>query len=120
MNMLGAPKYTVNIRPARQVSASHDLPPVPTGAWAMARGASSGHEHHHDECGGAIPHAMQVQQLVVMQAAHPDKRLNAGLTGCAAITSPSSPTLPHAISARGTQAPPTTSSGLDLGSSVAG
>jgi hypothetical protein len=32
-----------------------------------------------------------------MQAAKPDKSLNAGLTGYAAITSPSSPTLPHAI-----------------------
>jgi hypothetical protein len=28
-----------------------------------------------------IPHTMQVQQLVAMQAAHPDKSLNAGLTG---------------------------------------
>jgi hypothetical protein len=55
-----------------------------------------------------------------MQAADPDKSLNAGLTGCAAIPSPSSPTVPHASSARGTQAPPTTSSGLDLGSSVHG
>jgi hypothetical protein len=31
-----------------------------------------------------------------MQATHPDRSLNAGLTGCAAITSSSSPTLPHA------------------------
>jgi hypothetical protein len=30
-----------------------------------------------------------------MQAAYPGKSLNAGLTGCTAITSPSSPTLPH-------------------------
>jgi hypothetical protein len=30
---------------------------------------------------------MQVQQLAAMQAAHPDKSLNAGLTDCAAITS---------------------------------
>jgi hypothetical protein len=41
---------------------------------------------------------MQVQQLAAMQAAHPDKSLNAGLTGCVAITSPSSSTLPHASS----------------------
>jgi hypothetical protein len=33
---------------------------------------------------------------VAMQAACPNKSLNVGLTGCAAITSPSSPTLPHA------------------------
>jgi hypothetical protein len=31
-----------------------------------------------------------------MQAAYPGKSLNTGLTGCTAITSPSSPTLPHA------------------------
>jgi hypothetical protein len=31
-----------------------------------------------------------------MQVAYPGKSLNAGLTGCMAITSPSSPTLPHA------------------------
>jgi hypothetical protein len=30
---------------------------------------------------GMIPHAMQVQQLAAMQAAHTDKSLNAGLTG---------------------------------------
>jgi hypothetical protein len=35
-----------------------------------------------DACGGTIPHAIQVQQLVAMQAAHPDKSLNLGLTGC--------------------------------------
>jgi hypothetical protein len=62
---------------------------------------------------------MQVQQLAAMQAAHPAKSLNAGLTGCAAITSPSSPTLPHASSARGIQAPSTTCTSLDLGSGVA-
>jgi hypothetical protein len=36
---------------------------------------------------------MQVQQLAAMQAARPAKSLNAGLTSCAAITSPSPPTL---------------------------
>jgi hypothetical protein len=72
-----------------------------------------------DARGGMIPHVMQVQQLVAMQSAHPNKSLNAGLTGCAAVTSPSSPTLPHASSARGTQAPSTTRTSLDLGSGVA-
>jgi hypothetical protein len=48
---------------------------------------------------------MQIQQLAAMQAARLEKSLNAGLTGCTTITSPSSPTLPHASSARGTQAP---------------
>jgi hypothetical protein len=62
---------------------------------------------------------MQVQQLAAMQAAHPDKSVNASLTGYTAITSPSSPTLPYASSARGTQAPSTTHMSLDLGSGEA-
>jgi hypothetical protein len=37
---------------------------------------------------------MQVQQLAAMQAAHPDKSLNAGLTSCVAIPSPSFLALP--------------------------
>jgi hypothetical protein len=49
-----------------------------------------------DACGGTNLHSMQEQQLAAMQAACPGKNLNAGLTGCVAITSPSSPTLPHA------------------------
>jgi hypothetical protein len=73
-----------------------------------------------DTRGGMIPHAMQVQQLAAMQAAHPDKSLNAGLTNCAANPSPSSPTLPHASSAQDTRVPSTTHTSLDLGSSVAG
>jgi hypothetical protein len=44
--------------------------------------------------GGTIPHAMQMHQPAVMQAAGPDKSLNAGLSGCTAIPSISSPTLP--------------------------
>jgi hypothetical protein len=34
-----------------------------------------------DARGGTIPHAMQVEQLAAMQAAHPDRSLNAGMTG---------------------------------------
>jgi hypothetical protein len=55
-----------------------------------------------------------------MQAADPDRSFNTGLPSCTTIPSPSSPTLSHASFARGTQAPPTTSSGLSLGLSVAG
>jgi hypothetical protein len=44
--------------------------------------------------------------------AGPDRSLNAGLLSCTAVSSPSSPTLPHASFTCGTQAPPTTSSGL--------
>jgi hypothetical protein len=73
-----------------------------------------------DVRGGTIPHAMQVQKLAAMQETNPDKSLNTGLTGCVAIPSPSSLSLPHASSARGTQAPFMTCMGLDLGSSVAG
>jgi hypothetical protein len=79
----------------RQVSASHDkspprtTSPAPTGTRAQAHSASA----TIDARRGMIPHAMQVQQLVAMQAARPDKRHNAGLTSCAAATSPSSPTL---------------------------
>jgi hypothetical protein len=49
-----------------------------------------------------------------MQLARPDKNLNAGLTNCVTIPSPSSPTLPHASSARGTQVPSTTRTNLRL------
>jgi hypothetical protein len=49
-----------------------------------------------DVCGGTNLHVMREQQLAAMQAACPGKSLNAGLTGYAAITLPSSPTLPHA------------------------
>jgi hypothetical protein len=42
------------------------------------------------------------------------------LLGCAAVTLPSSLALQHASSARGTQAPTTTSSGLRLGLNVVG
>jgi hypothetical protein len=46
--------------------------------------------------GGANLHVTRKQQLVAMQATRPGKSLNAGLTSSATITSPSSPTLPHA------------------------
>jgi hypothetical protein len=123
-----SPPRTRSLR-LTQVSASHEKspprtrslrlarpPPALTGAWAMAHDAST----TTDACGGTIPHVMQIQQLAAMQAADPDKCLNAGLIGCAAIPSPSSPTLPHTSSDRGTQAPSTTRTSLDLGSSVAG
>jgi hypothetical protein len=103
------PPRTTSLCLARQVSAPHDkspprtTSPAPTGAWAQIHGTSTA----TDARGGTILHAMQVQQLAAMQAARPDKSLNAGLTSCAAITSPSPPTLPHVSSARGTQAPST-------------
>jgi hypothetical protein len=79
-------------------SASHDKPPprtrssAPTSAWAQTHIASIA----TDACGGTNLHVTKEQQMAAMQAAYPDKSLNEGLTGCAAITSPSSPTLPRA------------------------
>jgi hypothetical protein len=111
---------TTSLRLARQVCASHDkspprtTSPVLTGVWAQTHGTSIA----TDACGGTNLYVMRVQQLAAMQAARLAKSLNAGLTSCAAITSPSSPTLPHASSARGTQAPSTMRTSLDLGSGV--
>jgi hypothetical protein len=45
---------------------------------------------------GANLHVTQKQQLAAMQATCPGKSLNAGLTSRAAITSPSTSTMPHA------------------------
>jgi hypothetical protein len=109
-----------SLRLARQVPASHDHPLAPTGTWDMARGTTQGVSATTDSREGTIPHDVQVQQLATMQAAYPDQSLNAGLTSCAAIPSSSSLALPHASSARGTQAPSTTRTSLDLGSGVAG
>jgi hypothetical protein len=115
-----SPPRTTRLRHARQVSATHDLPIAPTGAWAMTRSVSPGRERHHRNAWGTIPRAMQEHQLAVMQAAGLDKSLNAGQYGCVAIPSTSSPTIPHASSVRGTQAPSTTRSSLSLGPSAAG
>jgi hypothetical protein len=115
-----SPPRTTSLGLARQVSTSHELPPTPTEAWAMTHDASLGHERlHHDAWGNDSPRHAKAPWRP-MQAAGPDKSLNAGLPGRRAIPSTSSPTLPHASFARGTQAPPTTSSGLGLGLSVAG
>jgi hypothetical protein len=96
-----------SLRLARQVSASHNktsprtTSPVPTSAWAHTYDMST----TTDAYGGTNLHVMQIQQLAAMQAARPNKSLNAGLTSCAAITSPSSPTLPHANSAEALKHP---------------
>jgi hypothetical protein len=70
-----------SIRLAREVSASHDKSGsdwcVGSGRTTQAQGAST----TIDAWGGTIPHDIQVKQLAAMQAAHPDKSLNAGLTG---------------------------------------
>jgi hypothetical protein len=73
-------------------SASHVKSPPPTSAWAQTH--SSGIAT--DGRGGANLHVTRKQQLTAMQTTCPGKSLNAGLTSCTSITSPLSPTLPHA------------------------
>jgi hypothetical protein len=48
---------------------------------------------------------MQIQQLAAMQVAGPDKGLNAGLTDCAAIQSPSSLSATRKLSPRHSSTP---------------
>jgi hypothetical protein len=116
-----SPPCTTSHRLAREVSASHDksLPRTrslaPTDTWAQMHGMGIA----TDACGRTNLHVTKEQQLADMQAAYPVKSLNAGLTGYAAITSPSSPLCHTQNSARDTQAPSTTRTSLDLGSGVA-
>jgi hypothetical protein len=92
------PTRGTRFRLTRQVSASHDksLPrtasPAPTSAWAQTHDSGIA----TDADGGANLHVTREQQLAAMQTTCPGKSLNAGLTSCSTITSPSSPTLPHA------------------------
>jgi hypothetical protein len=78
------PRMT-SVRIARQVQAL-------TSTWAQAHYSGGA----TDARGGANLHVTREQQLADMQATRLGKSLNAGLTSRAAITSPSSPTLPHA------------------------
>jgi hypothetical protein len=80
-----SPPRVTSLRLARQVQA-------PTSTWARAHYSGDA----TDAWGGANLHVTRKQQLAAMQATCPDKSLNVGLTSRAAITSPSSPTLPHA------------------------
>jgi hypothetical protein len=79
-------------------SASHNkspprtTSPAPTSAWAQTHGACIATDAHE----GTNLHVTWEQQLEAMQTTCPGKSLIAGLTGCTTITSPSSPTLPHA------------------------
>jgi hypothetical protein len=87
-----------------------------------------GHDRRHDpeirtssprRVGDRFPMPCKHTSWRLMRAAGLDRSPNAGLLSCTTIPSPSSPTLLHASSARGTQAPPTTGSGLRLGLNVA-
>jgi hypothetical protein len=105
-----SPPRTGSLRLAQQVSASHEKSSprttslAPTSAWAGTHGANIATDAYRR----ANLHVTREQQLAAMRAACPIISLNAGLIGCVAITSPSYPTLPHASSGRGTQAPSTT------------
>jgi hypothetical protein len=101
---------------------AHKSPPRTTsprlrlvrGPWhtARAQGAST----TTDARGGTIPHTMQIQQLAAMQAADPTRALMLAWPAAR-------PSHRHHLPlchTQAQQAPPTTSSGLDLGSSVAG
>jgi hypothetical protein len=80
-----------------QVYASHDqspprtTSPAPTSAWAQTHDSGIATDAYE----GANLHVMREQQLAAMQTTRPSKSLNVGLTSCATITSPSSPTPPH-------------------------
>jgi hypothetical protein len=104
---------TTSLHLARRVSTSHDKSPPRTTSlshkkslprttslaltdmWAQMHDTSIA----TDACGRTNLHVMQGQQLAAMPTTFPGKSRNASLTGCAAITSPSSPTLPHASTA---------------------
>jgi hypothetical protein len=78
------------------VSASHDKsPPRPTSLAQTSAWAQTGASIAIDACGETNLHVTREKQLAAMHVASPGKSLNAGLTGRAAVTSPSSPTLPH-------------------------
>jgi hypothetical protein len=121
-----------SLRLARQVSTSHDkFAPRMTGRlFARAVPVSDwgvGHDTGRDpktqtssprRVGDRFPAPCEHTSRQLVRAAGPDMSLNTTLPDCVSITSPSSLTLQHANSARGTQAPPTTSSGLRLGLNV--
>jgi hypothetical protein len=90
---------------AQQVSASHEKSPPRMTSLCLAREVrlrlvrGSGRTTQatppmREE--GRISTSRKIQQLAAMQEARLAKRLNARLTGRATITSPSSPSLPHA------------------------
>jgi hypothetical protein len=74
--------------PSHEKSPPRTTSPAPTSAWAQTHGTGIA----TDARGGTNFHVTQEQQL----AAYHGRSLNAGLTGCTAITLPSSPTLSHA------------------------
>jgi hypothetical protein len=119
--------------PLRQISASHNKSPPRTTSWSFARAVSvsdqgANQTTWHDprartpplrRVGDRFPVPCKCTSWRPARATGPDRSHNVALLGCGAVKFPSSPTLQHASSARGTQAPPTMSSGLRLGLNVA-
>jgi hypothetical protein len=96
---------TTSLRLARQAYTSHDKSPPRTTSFRLARQVQLrlvrwAQTHNSgvttDAHEGVNLHVIQKQQLAAMQATCPGKSLNASLTSRATITSPSSPTPPHA------------------------
>jgi hypothetical protein len=92
-SQLAAPPTSFPLdEPSHDKSPPRTTSPASTSVWAQTHDTDIA----TDACGGTNLHVTKEQQLAAMQAAYPCKSLNAGLTDRAAITSPSSPTLPHA------------------------
>jgi hypothetical protein len=114
------PPRTTSLCPAREAAGSHEQFPPPTKVRATPCGATPGRDASTVTRGGPVPTPCKHTSWRPARAVDPDRGLNTALLGYAAVKSPSSPTLQHTSSAQGTQAPPTTSSGLRLSLNVAG
>jgi hypothetical protein len=114
-----SPPHTISLRFAREDSILRELPLIPTGAWATTRGASLGRKRlHHDVWATDSPHHASAPAGGLRKQLAPTRAL---MQVCsAAQPSHHHPTPLHASFARGTQAPPTTSSSLRLGLNVVG
>jgi hypothetical protein len=122
-----SPPRTTTSRLARQVSASHDKSPRHRSSPRLRLGCGPRHMVRTDlqtptprRVGDWFPAPCNCTSWQPTQVASPNKTHNAGLLSCAAIPSPSPPTLSHASFARDTQASPTTSSSLRLGLNMVG
>jgi hypothetical protein len=112
---------------ARQVSASHYKLLVRTSSLRLRPRRKPYHVVRSKRAnasatmrGGPVPMPCKRTNWRPARAAGPDRSLNVALLSCAAVKSPSSLILQHTNSSRGTQEPPTMSSGQQLGLNVAG
>jgi hypothetical protein len=102
----GPPPTTLRL--ARQAAHSCEQFPTLTEAWGHDTRRDPGTRTSSPRCvGDRFPTPCKHTSWWPVRAAGPDRSLNTGLVSWTTITSPSSPTLLHASSAGGTQAPPT-------------